>query len=546
MAYKRQNFADGDLLTADKLNHMEDGIVANEENASKSVKFEYQLLTETQKAQVRTNIGALGQKDIENATNVALEKAKESGEFNGADGVGVSNTEINANGELIITYTNGNSVNIGKVVGSSTNNTDNSVKPSFWSGKKLVWNGDSISYGSWLSNPTTEAYPYQVAKALGMSISNYAIGGSSAAKPANSFYKYYWDYAEWQADVSAGKVDTSKKYLVKDHNDIAKPSRIYAYSNGKWNATSETGGWALVDRVDEHIALHPDADLTVIAVGTNDFYGARDFGSIYEASYRGLEELGAVQVNLLERGNNLGYGYRMGNTTEQYEPFVPVGDALDMTLFSFQYVPVKANTRYTTSYGALRTWFLDSNKKPISSVNLNTNEGYKDFTTPKNTAYINVSYKDAEQYGNPTPNTVYMYEIDAGADEESVELVTKSTFCGAMHTICQKLLDAYKGKNKDFVFVTPIKRYQTNTWECKYPEDKNSKGQSLKDYVDAIIEICEYYSIPVIDLYRISGMNPHIDTSLFGDTDGKAVHPNLEGHKRMASFVIGFLESIRK
>lgn len=63
MAYKRQNFADGDLLTADKLNYIEDGIVANEENASKSVKFEYQLLSETQKAQVRANIGALGQSD---------------------------------------------------------------------------------------------------------------------------------------------------------------------------------------------------------------------------------------------------------------------------------------------------------------------------------------------------------------------------------------------------------------------------------------------------------------------------------------------------
>lgn len=86
MAYKRQNFADGDLLTADKLNYIEDGIVANEENASKSVKFEYQLLSETQKAQVRTNIGAIGQSNLESATNTALAKAKASGEFDGADG----------------------------------------------------------------------------------------------------------------------------------------------------------------------------------------------------------------------------------------------------------------------------------------------------------------------------------------------------------------------------------------------------------------------------------------------------------------------------
>ena len=74
MAYKRQNFADGDLLTADKLNHMEDGILANEENAAKTVIFEYQLLSETQKAQVRANIGALGDNDLERIAEYVINK----------------------------------------------------------------------------------------------------------------------------------------------------------------------------------------------------------------------------------------------------------------------------------------------------------------------------------------------------------------------------------------------------------------------------------------------------------------------------------------
>ena len=74
MAYKRQNFADGDLLTADKLNYIEDGIIANEENASKSVKFEYQLLSETQKAQVRTNIGAISRSDMTSIIDEVIAK----------------------------------------------------------------------------------------------------------------------------------------------------------------------------------------------------------------------------------------------------------------------------------------------------------------------------------------------------------------------------------------------------------------------------------------------------------------------------------------
>jgi hypothetical protein len=46
-----------------------------------------QTLTDDQQAQARTNIAALGQSDLEDATNTALEKAKASGEFDGEDGV---------------------------------------------------------------------------------------------------------------------------------------------------------------------------------------------------------------------------------------------------------------------------------------------------------------------------------------------------------------------------------------------------------------------------------------------------------------------------
>lgn len=86
MAYNKQNFADGQVLKAEHLNHIEDGIEDAINTAEKSVSFKYQNLTDTQKSQARTNIGALGQSDIESATNTALAKAKTSGEFDGADG----------------------------------------------------------------------------------------------------------------------------------------------------------------------------------------------------------------------------------------------------------------------------------------------------------------------------------------------------------------------------------------------------------------------------------------------------------------------------
>lgn len=56
---------------------------------------------------------------LQNAINDALAQAKDSGDFDGTDGVGVTNTEITDGGELIIYYSNDTSKNLGNVVGAN-------------------------------------------------------------------------------------------------------------------------------------------------------------------------------------------------------------------------------------------------------------------------------------------------------------------------------------------------------------------------------------------------------------------------------------------
>ena len=404
------------------------------------------------------------------------------------------------------------------------------VKISYWFGKKMIWNGDSISYGSWLASPATDAYPYLVGNVLGMDTHNFAIGGSYAAKPKGSFEKYYWDYDEWMKAIENGDLDTSKKYLVKDYVNSKKPCRIYYFDGSQWKANSETGGWALVERVKEMVAIHPDADVIGIAIGTNDFYtGACPFGEIDAASYRNLEELRKQMtfnksVNLVELGESIA-------DMKLLKPEYTLAESSDF--YVVLDIPITSGKKYQAASG-YRSWFLDSEKQPLSTINLKDQDHI--FTAPAGAHYISISFS-----GKIGSGAVFQEnETDGSISEEEMTL-THSTFCGAIHTICKYLLDNYK--NKDIVFITPIKRYQG--W-CKYPEDKNSLGYTLKDYSDAIIEICSYYSIPVIDFYSTSGLNPHIDTSLFGDTDGKAVHPNEEGHRRMASLVIGYLQNLRQ
>jgi lysophospholipase L1-like esterase len=115
------------------------------------------------------------------------------------------------------------------------------------------------------------------------------------------------------------------------------------------------------------------------------------------------------------------------------------------------------------------------------------------------------------------------------------------TFCDGLHKLCRYLCDTYK--DKDIIFLTPIKRKQPKgtsggTWDCLDPDATNAEGKTLMDYRDAIIEACEYYSIPYIDMYTLSGLDPHTDPSLFADTDGRAVHPNEEGHRIFADALI--------
>ena len=393
------------------------------------------------------------------------------------------------------------------------------VEPDYWAGKKMVWNGDSISYGSWLGSPTKDAYPYLVGKALGMDVYNFAIGGSYAAKPKGSFESFYWDYDKWKQDVAAGLVDTSKKYLVKDYNTAAKPCRIYYYDGKTWKANSETGGWAIVERMKEMVALHPDADVIGIAVGTNDFYtSACPFGSVEPVDY---EELKAKyeydeSVNMITKGD-LHKGMKLipGEYTlvEAPEYTVCVN------------IPIVPGCEYRVKDG-YRSWFLDADKNPLSTFNLK-DQNFS-FITPDGARYVSITFPI-------NMSGAYVYGVIPDVEE-----LTKSTFCGAIHTICQYLQENYEGK--DIFFVTPIERYQS--W-CNKPKTPNSLGYTLEDYADAIIEICSYYSIPVIDFYRTAPVDPHVDKTLFGDTDGKYVHPNEAGHKILASVVIDYLRQYK-
>lgn len=109
---------------------------------------------------------------------------------------------------------------------------------------------------------------------------------------------------------------------------------------------------------------------------------------------------------------------------------------------------------------------------------------------------------------------------------------TPDTFIGATHYLMKGLIEKYP--TATIVFMTPIHRVGEN--------NPDAKGHILKDYVDVIRSVAEYYSIPVLDLFSVYGVCPDIEVHKAAFCpDG--LHPNDAGHKRIAERLKAYLEA---
>ena len=116
---------------------------------------------------------------------------------------------------------------------------------------------------------------------------------------------------------------------------------------------------------------------------------------------------------------------------------------------------------------------------------------------------------------------------------------TPDTFYGALHTLYSSLIERYP--DSKIAILTPTHRISEDN-----PRGDGSKladGALLKDYVEAIREVAEYYSLPILDLYKDSGLQPKI--AIIKEKyvpDG--LHPNDEGHKILADKIAKFIKNL--
>ena len=144
--------------------------------------------------------------------------------------------------------------------------------------------------------------------------------------------------------------------------------------------------------------------------------------------------------------------------------------------------------------------------------------------------------------------TIYMGTNDYGHETPLGSIDDKGdvSFYGALNTIIPGIIAAHPDSR--FIWITPTHRYGRGTsgilgTAFTYDYIPNGRGASLKDYVDAIKAVCERHSVPVIDLYQISGIDPSV-TEVRSKYMPDGLHPNAAGHQKIAEIIAARLNDI--
>ena len=115
---------------------------------------------------------------------------------------------------------------------------------------------------------------------------------------------------------------------------------------------------------------------------------------------------------------------------------------------------------------------------------------------------------------------------------------TPYTFYGALHCLYTALTEKYP--DVPVVILTPLHRLNEDSPKG---DNKPEPVGTLKEYVNIIREVAEYYSFPVLDLFKESGLQPKVPV-IQQKYRPDGLHPNDDGNAILAHKIARFLEML--
>lgn len=133
--------------------------------------------------------------------------------------------------------------------------------------------------------------------------------------------------------------------------------------------------------------------------------------------------------------------------------------------------------------------------------------------------------------------------VTVNADGNMTERVRRTpvfdqhTYRGRINTAVDSLKRMYPAKQ--IVLLTPIHRGHARFGDRNVQPDErhqNSCGEYVDAYVESVKEASAIWSVPVVDLYSLSGLFPmHKEHEQYFAGGNDVLHPNAEGHHRIAA-----------
>ncbi len=116
-------------------------------------------------------------------------------------------------------------------------------------------------------------------------------------------------------------------------------------------------------------------------------------------------------------------------------------------------------------------------------------------------------------------------------------VMSDSTFCGSINIVMSYLKENYP--TKQIILLTPIHRAFAQFSPTNIQPDElysNGQGLYIEDYVAILKKAGEVWSVPVIDLFSLSGLYPLYPAyhDYFQDAQTDKLHPDKDGHRRIA------------
>jgi lysophospholipase L1-like esterase len=237
------------------------------------------------------------------------------------------------------------------------------------------------------------------------------------------------------------------------------------------------------------------------------------------------------------------------------------------TTLLFNGNPISGGSTTVSSKWSGKVWNVIGDS--ITEHNFRTTKNYHDYIKDKISCTINNYGISGTGYFTPSgsggTNAIYQRigSLNASADLITVfagtndwgqvgktlvlgsfgDIDGSTSFYGAVDSTISQLITKYP--TKTLAVFTPLPRSNA------FNSVANSAGITLTQVADAIIAVCNKYGVPVLDLYRKSGLFPWNTTAnntyfnyQYPSGTGDGLHPNDAGHQILADKILSFLNTL--